>query len=222
MNDDGVHARGIDVLVEALRKEPGLTIKVVAPAKNQSGVGGKTTAGTVSYSTDKTISGYPAIAVDGTPADAAGVAFDQLHITPDFAISGANAGQNLGPLVDISGTVGAARVAARRGVPALAVSSGFVKFDYGSAARYAVDWLRERRSSPPSGKTPALIQSLNVPSCQAGSVRGEVTVPVQQALQANETALGPQDCSSTATPKTEVAAFSEGFATLATLSVTPG
>ena len=43
---------------------------------------------------------------------------------PDVVLSGINQGQNLGALSDVSGTVGAARTAARHGIPALAVSQG--------------------------------------------------------------------------------------------------
>src|ERR1700761_3675125 len=124
LNDDGVGAPGLDALVQALRKVPGVTVKVVAPAANQSGTGGKTTAGAVTFTNTTTASGYPAVSVNGTPADSVNVAFSRLHLAPNVVISGVNAGQNLGPVVDISGTVGAARVGARMGLPALAVSSG--------------------------------------------------------------------------------------------------
>ena len=68
-NDDGVHAPGIDALVQALRALPQVTIIVVAPAVNQSGTGGKTTKGTLKTAPTTTASGYPATAVRGYPAD---------------------------------------------------------------------------------------------------------------------------------------------------------
>ena len=223
MNDDGYNAPGIDAVVQALRKEPALTIKVVAPDKNNSGAGGRVSAGTVTYSQAKTLSGYPAISVHGTPADSANVAFDQLHLKPDVVISGANAGQNLGPIVDVSGTVGAARVSARHGVLSLAVSSGFPKFDFATAARYAIDWFRTERPSLPrtSTATPATLEGLNVPSCSAGSVRGELKLPEQTAFLPGESALAAQDCTSTAKPTTEVAAFTDGYATIVPLPLNP-
>ena len=55
-------------------------MKVVGPATNQSGMGGKTTA-SPTYSNSKTLSGYPAVAVAGTPADSATVAFDKLGLS---------------------------------------------------------------------------------------------------------------------------------------------
>ncbi len=227
MNDDGVHAPGIDAVVQALRKEPGLTIKVVGPAANQSGSGGKTSPGTVAAlkQTDTTtLSGYPAVAVTGTPADAANVAFTVLHLTPDVVISGVNAGQNLGPVVDISGTVGAARVAAHHGVPALAVSAGFVKYDFVIGAAYAIRWLRGKRPRLPvtPSNAPATVVSLNVPSCTAGKVRGELKLTLQPKLAAGQSPIAASDCTSTATPTTEVAAFAAGFATLVSLPLDPG
>lgn len=41
---------------------------------------------------------------------------------PDIAVAGPNVGANLGPVVQISGTVGAATEAVKEGVPAIAFS----------------------------------------------------------------------------------------------------
>ena len=46
-NDDGVTAPGISALVQGLKSLPNTQITVVAPLTNQSGTGGKTTAGTL-------------------------------------------------------------------------------------------------------------------------------------------------------------------------------
>lgn len=223
-NDDGVKAPGIDALVQALRKVPGVTVKVVAPATNQSGSGGKTTAGAVTFTNSTTASGYPAIAVNGTPADSVNVAFGRLHLLPNAVISGVNAGQNLGPVVDISGTVGAARVGARKGVPALAVSSGTAKtFDFTAGASYALKWLATARASLPDGpsSTPSLLASLNVPSCSKGKVRGELSLKLQPKLLPGQSILGTSNCLSKAHPTAEVAAFTAGFATLVTVPLNP-
>jgi len=149
-NDDGVDAPGIDALVEALRKLPDTTVTVVAPAKNQSGTGSKTTSGAFPMVTDTTTaSGYPAKAVDGFPADTIVWAIDKHGVAtrPDVVLSGVNFGQNIGLTVDISGTVGAARAAARRGIPALAISAGLAGSPaYGIGARQAVAWLTMHRA----------------------------------------------------------------------------
>jgi 5'-nucleotidase len=223
-NDDGVKAPGIDAMVQALRKVSGVTVKVVAPATNQSGTGGKTTAGAVAFTNTTTASGYPALSVSGTPADSANVAFNQLRLAPNVVISGINALQNLGPVVDLSGTVGAARVGARHGVPALAVSSGSgATYDFATAARYAVAWLASVRPSLPKApsSTPASVVSLNVPTCDRGKVRGELKLLQQTKLLRGESALGTSNCLSKAHPTTEVAAFSDGYATLVPLPLNP-
>jgi 5'-nucleotidase len=201
-----------------------VTVKVVAPASNQSGTGGKTTPGIVAFTNSTTASGYPAIAVSGTPSDAANVAFTQLHLAPNAVISGVNAGQNLGPVVDISGTVGAARVGARHGVPALAVSSGTGKtFDFTTAAAYAVKWLQSERSTLPSGpsSTPASVDSLNVPSCSKGHVHGQLTLTLQTKLLAGQSILGTSNCLAKPRPTTEVAAFTDGYVTLVAVPLNP-
>jgi 5'-nucleotidase len=213
-NDDGVAAPGIDAVVTALQGVPGVHVTVVAPAKNQSGTGGKTTAGTVTYTSSKTASGYPATAVNGYPADTITVALDQLHLHPALVVSGANLGQNLGPVTNLSGTVGAAKAAVSKAVPALAVSAGVGNpVDYQTAARYAVMWVDSFFKGSPS-PTPTTVANLNVPSCSTGSVRGEKQLPTQTSIPNLAEAVSKQDCTSTATPATEVAAFNDGFATL--------
>ena len=223
-NDDGVHAPGIDALVQALGKQPEVTVKVVAPLTNQSGTGGKTTKSLAAGTDTRTLSGYPAVGVPGTPADSVNYALDRLNLKPDIVMTGANLGQNLGPVADLSGTVGAARAGARQGIPALAVSAGFAKkVNYAGAAAYAMKWLRaERKDLPASASAGAAeIQALNVPSCTSGSVRGELTLPDQPKLEQGQSIIGASDCTSKARPTTEVAAFTAGFATLVTLPLNP-
>ena len=107
---------GIDAVVQALRKLPDTKVTVVAPATNQSSTGGKTTPGPLTVTDATTASGYPAKAVAGYPADTIRWAIDDhgIDFTPDLVVSGINFGQNIGPITDISGTVGAARAAAAR------------------------------------------------------------------------------------------------------------
>ena len=216
-NDDGVGAPGIDALVNALVAEPNVTVTVVAPAENQSGSGGKTSPGPVTASDAKTASGYPAVAVQGFPADAVihGLT-NVLDDRPDVVITGPNAGQNLGPFVDVSGTIGAARAAAQRGIPALAVSAGLGDpIDFETATADAVQWLRDHRAALVASPGPqASVDNLNAPTCPSGRVRGLATVTVDPTAPA-EDALAVPDCSSTApAPAGDVAAFHLGFATL--------
>jgi 5'-nucleotidase len=219
-NDDGVGAEGIDVLVEALRAVDGVEVTVVAPAEQQSGTGGSVTEGPVETNEATTASGYEARAVDGFPADTIRVAFDELTLTPNLVVSGINEGQNLGPVVDLSGTIGAARAAARRGVPALAVSQGLGQdLDYEVAAGLVVDWITEHADALRAGEVPAdVVNNLNVPTCDTGELRGEVEV----ASATGGNPLSTSDCTSTAEGATDdVTAFANGYATLTEVPLEP-
>ena len=87
----------------------GVQVSVVAPLANQSGAGGKTTDGPLSASSQHTLSGYPATAVDGYPADSIIYAIRDMHLNPDLVVSGLNAGQNIGPAVNASGDMASRR-----------------------------------------------------------------------------------------------------------------
>ena len=223
-NDDGYSAKGIDTLVEALRQEKGVKVTVVAPNVNRSGSGGKTSDGEVKVADVKTISGYPAKSVSGYPADAVNVAMNQLDIQPDVVITGINEGQNVGPAVDISGTVGAARAAVENGVPALATSQGTgTVVDYQSALPFILDWLHEHRAAIAAGKEPVAVTSINVPSCDEGKVRGleKTTADLGGDFGA---ALAKQDCTSTAAASSldgDVELFTNGFATITPVAAQP-
>jgi len=220
-NDDGYAAKGIDAVVEGLRARPDTEVTVVAPLKNQSGTDGKTTSGSLTVTDVKTASGYPAKAVDGYPADTIVWAIDQhgIDFTPDVVISGINFGQNVGQATTISGTVGAARAAATRGIPALAASQGLPDpVDFPAGVKQVLTWLSGQQSALLDGsdKSPIVLQNLNIPTCTAGSVRGLVEVPISTADAALD--LGTSDCTSTKTdPADDLVGFSEGFVTLSNL-----
>ena len=220
-NDDGYSAQGIDTLVTALETLDDVEVTVVAPLTQQSGQGGKTTEGKLEVTDVETKSGYPAKAVDGFPADAVNVAFDELGVEPDLVITGINEGQNVGPLVDISGTVGAARAGVAHEVPALATSQGTDSFDYESAVPFILDWVTEHRDALVEGTAPVEVMSMNIPSCKAGKIRGLLEVEVGTD---GTDALGMQDCVSTAPEDqltTDVAAFLDGFVSLTEVPAEP-
>jgi 5'-nucleotidase len=214
-NDDGVAAAGIDALVQGLRKLSRVEVTVVAPAGNQSGTSDSTTPGTLTTSETTTASGYPAVAVQGYPADTVNFALDGgVAKKPHLVTSGINQGQNLGPVVNVSGTVGAARTAVRRGVPAIAISQGIGEPpDYAAGVREAVQWVREHRKAltKRNAKAPTEVANINVPTCTTGKVRGLVEVP-----SATSGDIGaPSDCASTLkNPPDDVVAFQNGYAAL--------
>ena len=216
-NDDGYAAPGIDAVVEALRVLPGVTVTVVAPAVNQSGSGEQVTDGPLTATSEQTLSGYPATSVQGFPADSVIYALRDLHLNPDLVVSGINEGQNIGPVVDLSGTIGAARRATRYFIPALASSQGLGAGggpeDYPAGVKAVMIWVTEfrlGRAGPPFQQ----VANLNIPTCAAGSsVRGRVTVPVAAAL--NGRPFNLQDCTSTqVNPVDDVDGFNFGFVTL--------
>jgi 5'-nucleotidase len=221
-NDDGVGAPGIDALVQALTKAKNTKVVVVAPATNQSGKGGATTPGTLTTAAATTASGYEATAVEGTPADTITAALDQLGVKPSVVMSGINAGQNLGSLTDLSGTVGAARAAATRGIPAVALSQGIGDApQYDSTAKLAVDWLKKHRAAvAKKPKTPlTTIDNYTVPNCPSGKARG-----IKQVTTAPNAdgAVAGVDCAAAVTaPKTDIEAFNAGWAALSEVSTTP-
>jgi 5'-nucleotidase len=216
-NDDGVAAEGIDALVEALRALPDVEVTVVAPDENKSGSGDQTTAGDLVTAAATTASGYPATAVTGFPADSVVWALGN-GAEPHLVVSGVNEGQNIGPLTTISGTVGAALTAARRGIPALAVSAGAGDpVDYETGIEAAIDWIVEHRDALLAGTADLDVTTINSPTCPTGEVRGVVEVPT--ALDRGGRSLTEVDCASTLTdPADDIDAFANGYVSLSTLS----
>lgn len=220
-DDDGIAAPGIDILVEALRQLPDTQVSVVAPKDNQSGSGSKENPGPVEVTDSATLSGFPGKAVAGFPVDAVKYALDQggLPERPHVVLSGITQGANVGPLTNISGTVGAAKAAAARGIPALAASQGLAtEPDYDVGVTYVLDWLEEHRADLLAGRVPAAVESLNIPTCPTGEVRGLVEVPT--AVDAGGREVMASDCASTSGPPTDdVDGFSNGYVTLSPVGV---
>jgi 5'-nucleotidase len=218
-NDDGVGAPGIDVVSQALMKLPDVKVTIVAPATNQSGSGSKTTDPTPPGTPAETESGIEATAVAGYPSDAVNYAFDTMKLRPDVVVSGINQGQNLGPNTDVSGTVGAAKTAAGKGVPAIAASQGFGDPpQYSVGAPYVTAWIENHRDALLAGTVGAGVVNVNVPTCTNGSVRGVKQVPLATSADGG---LAPADCASTLTDvATDISAFLAGFVSVTQLSAT--
>ncbi|MFZ6002718.1 MAG: 5'/3'-nucleotidase SurE [Actinomycetota bacterium] len=184
-NDDGIGAPGIDAVVNALVAMELVSVVVVAPAENKSGSSDTTTPAGVEHAAAATASGVEGTAVKGFPADTIAVALDELGLEPDLVVSGINEGQNVGPIAFVSGTVGAARTAARRGIPALAASAGLgADADYATAAELVVAWVDQHRAEIAAGTlTTSTVASINVPACTlGGEVEALVEVPLAAAI----------------------------------------
>lgn len=122
-NDDGINAEGLWTLVEAL--EPVGDVSVVAPDRDQSGVGtARTLLNILRVSEVETRrEGVPAYTVSGTPSDCVILASESIFSEPfDLVVSGINEGANLGLDAFDSGTVGGAMRGYFRSIPSIAVS----------------------------------------------------------------------------------------------------
>lgn len=121
-NDDGIRAKGLRAMYAAL-VEAGHTVHVVAPMRQQSGVGHSLTVFEPVRAMPFEEPDFQGLGVYGTPTDCVKLALGQLlPQPPDLVISGINAGANVGPDILYSGTVGAATEAALEELPSIAVS----------------------------------------------------------------------------------------------------
>jgi 5'-nucleotidase len=157
-NDDGYRARGIDALRRALSDFA--EVLVCAPEIEQSAT---SHALSVHRALRLFEHGEGVFSIDGTPADCVYVALHGktrlLPRWPDLVVSGVNHGVNLGDDVFYSGTVAAAREAALKGIPALAVSTPH-DADMDSAAGLAKQVVQAVLLRP---ITAPLLLNLNVP-----------------------------------------------------------
>lgn len=167
-NDDGVYAKGIVTLAEAIKKIA--TVDVYAPDRNRSGASNSLTL-TAPLHLKKLDNGY--VSVEGTPTDCVHVAITGLLETmPDMVVSGINAGSNLGDDVWYSGTVAAAMEGRFLGLPAIAMSLAGDKY-YDTAAKVACELICHlMKESLPA----ATILNVNVPDVPFEMLQGyEIT-----------------------------------------------
>lgn len=107
-NDDGIHATGIRIIKEIMT-ELGHEVYIIAPERQHSG-----TSHTITLSyplIPKNIyheDAFYGIAINGSPADCVKLGVSSIYPDVDMVISGINLGQNVGPSIHYSGTVGAA------------------------------------------------------------------------------------------------------------------
>ncbi len=170
-NDDGIDAKGIQVLSRRMDAIGAVTI--VAPDQNRSGASNSLTLDSPIRIREISERTYR---VTGTPSDCVHIALTGLlEKDPDIVISGINAGANLGDDVIYSGTVAAAMEGRFLGLPAIAVSLVFTERpEHYSTAAEAVALMVERlRKDPLPADT---ILNINVPDLPWRKIRGfEVT-----------------------------------------------
>ncbi len=180
-NDDGVDAPGIAIMADiaaALSDD----VWIVAPDGNQSGAGHRFTLG---HELSLESRGPRRFAVvGGSPADC--VVAGMTHILAghpaDLVLSGVNAGQNLGDIVNCSGTAAGAREGALQGAVGIAMSQAI---DYERS--HAVDWSNSIRFGTDTVRAilaargqDDVFYNVNFPVCSPGEVAGIAAVPHQR------------------------------------------
>lgn len=164
-NDDGVQAKGLRFLREALSAHA--RVITVAPQTEQS-------ANSHSLTLHRPLRhrrlDEDVHSVDGTPADCIYVALhrnDLVPRRPDLVVSGINHGYNLGVDTYYSGTVAAAREGALRGIDAIAFSMG-TKGNLVEGARTAARIAARLLSAPKrEPSTPATLLNVNFPPTES-------------------------------------------------------
>ena len=181
-NDDGVHAPGLRILYEELKKLG--TVKVVAPLEEWSTAGHSLTLHKPLrlLSIDQDFYG-----VSGSPADCVYLGLRQILKTPpDIIVSGINRGANLGQDVYYSGTVSAAREGCMLGIPSYAVSLNVdfksrkveSKLHYRTAAKMAVKVIEEYQKK---GLPKYTLLNINVPDVPMNRIKG--IAPARQGFR---------------------------------------
>lgn len=166
-NDDGIDARGLRALEEAVE---GLgEVWTVAPATEQSA---KSHALTMHDPLRVVRAGERRFAVTGTPADCVYLAVHHLLPgRPHLVVSGINRGANLATDVYYSGTVAAAREAATMNIPAVATSLWVAGPDphWETARRVVRPVVRQVLER---GLPPGVVLNVNVPDRPVAALRG--------------------------------------------------
>ena len=181
-NDDGVDAPGIAVMQEIARALSD-DVWVVAPDGNQSGAAHRFTFGRELEIVPRS-EGIFAIP-GGSPADC--VVAGMTHLCrdrlPDVVLSGVNHGQNLGDIINCSGTAAGAREGTLQGAIGIAMSQGV---DYANDPTN-VRWDNARRFGAQVARS--IIDhaqgrdtwfNVNFPFCATDAVSGIEVVPMQR------------------------------------------
>jgi 5'-nucleotidase len=169
-NDDGIHAPGLEALVE-IATQLSSDVWIVAPEFNQSGAGHSLS---ISHPLRARQVNESKFAIEGTPTDC--VLFAVKHLLkdrkPDIVLSGVNRGTNMADDVTYSGTIAGAMEGCLLGIPSIAFSLAYTHphpLKWGTATAHgadvarrilAMDWPRN------------IFVNVNFPDVVAASVKG--------------------------------------------------
>lgn len=142
VNDDGVKAEGIKILVEKLIPYA-KKIVVVAPKEERSANSHALTIkkGLCLEQLDDIYEGVTTYSLDGTPSDCVVFAINHLNLDIDLVVSGVNKGYNVGDDIVYSGTIAAAMEGVMKGKKGIAVSCKYDGFDGMKYFEEAMDFV---------------------------------------------------------------------------------
>ena len=172
-NDDGIFAKGIRALANALA-EAGHDVTVVCPDRERSATGHSLTlhkpirVEAVTSVFDPRVNAW---ACSGTPSDCVKLALAEiLSERPDYVLSGINHGANLGTDILYSGTVSAAMEGLIEHLNAIAFSlASYSSDDFSTAAQFArvlVESLSKQKPAKP------MLLNVNIPSVSPEAIAG--------------------------------------------------
>ncbi len=170
-NDDGVEAKGLKALIEAVHSLG--KILVVAPAEPQSGMSHAITVKVPlrisKITNEKDLTIYKCY---GTPVDCVKMAFNHLlKEKPDILLSGINHGSNASTSVFYSGTMGAALEGCINEIPSIGYS--LLNLDHDAdftAAKYYADIIT--RKVLKNGLPKTICLNVNIPDMEQDKIAG--------------------------------------------------
>ena len=172
-NDDGINARGLDLL-ETVAQGFSDDVWVVAPTEEQSGAGHSLT---LTEPVRLRRHDNRRFSVTGTPTDAVMLALAHVmkDSPPDLILSGINRGANLAEDVTYSGTVSAAMEGALAGVRSIALSQSYSREGMGDTVPFAAAeaWAEKVLAPLVSMEmAPGTLINVNFPALAAEEVMG--------------------------------------------------
>lgn len=170
-NDDGITARGIEVLARVASTMG--QVVIVAPDKPQSGMGHAVTiSGILRLHKVGFADGLPAYACSGTPVDCVKLAiYRVMKRKPDLLVSGINHGSNSSINVIYSGTMSAALEGAVEGIPSIGFSLQHFSSnaDFGNAEPVVRTLMQNALNH---GMAEGICLNVNIPRTKPGEIRG--------------------------------------------------
>ncbi len=169
-NDDGIHAAGLDALIE-IAEQLSSDVWVVAPEINQSGAAHSLTLSRPLRLREVSERKF---AVEGTPSDC--VLFAVKHLLkerkPDIVLSGVNRGTNMADDITYSGTIAGAMEGCLLGIPSIAFSQAYLHthpVKWATATHHGAAVARQVLGV---GWPRNVFVNVNFPDVVAGSVKG--------------------------------------------------